>query len=443
MPLSPAGASPTGRSRPTRCLLLLAIAISLTACGTNPPDGHPAGRASQGSAPAGNSQDPGVSSAPGQASPAADWPLFRGDPRASGVASVDLPQELNLLWTFTDENGGFESTAAIVDGVIYIGSTDGQFFAVNLADGKKRWVLPTSSSFTASAAVRNGLVYVGDTDGHFHCIEAATGKPRWDFEAEGEIDSSANFQGNQVLFGSQDTHLYCLDANSGKLRWKFESPDQVRCFPTVIDQRGFVAGCDGHLHVVDLRQGKEIGEVDILAPTGCAPAILNQTIFVGTEGNQFFAIALPPADGAVPRKPRSPAPSGVTAATAPSAIGGKVLWSYCDAKHGAAFRSSAAVTPQAAIVGSRDKQVHAFDPATGKPLWSFRTKGRVDSSPVVVGRRVFVGSADGRLYAIDLRSGKPLWRFEAGGAIIGSPAVAGRRLVIGNDAGNLYCFGHR
>jgi outer membrane protein assembly factor BamB len=137
-------------------------------------------------------------------------------------------------------------------------------------------------------------------------------------------------------------------------------------------------------------------------------------VFVGTEGHAFLAI-----------DPRQ----------------AKIVWRYDDGEHGAAFRSSAAATPGAVIVGGRDKQLHAFDPKTGRPLWTFATKGRVDSSPVVVGDRVFFGSADGRLYGLSVAGGKVCWQFEAGGAIVASPAVADGRLVIGNDAGELYCFG--
>ena len=92
------------------------------------------------------------------------------------------------------------------------------------------------------------------------------------------------------------------------------------------------------------------------------------------------------------------------------------------------------------IVGSLDHLVHAFEPRTGRPLWTFTTKGEVKSSPVVAGRRC-VGSSDGRLYGLDLKSGREVWQFKAGAAIVASPAVAAGRLVIGTDDGTLYCFG--
>jgi outer membrane protein assembly factor BamB len=137
-------------------------------------------------------------------------------------------------------------------------------------------------------------------------------------------------------------------------------------------------------------------------------------VFVGTEGSVFFGIDWKEA---------------------------KVLWTYENPKRPQSYRSSAAVADDAVIVGSRDKLVHAFEPKTGHELWTFPTRGDVDSSPVIVGNRVFVGSGDGRLYALDRKTGKEVWHYELGGSVLASPAVAAGRLVIGNDDGDLVCFG--
>jgi len=344
------------------------------------------------------------------------WPLFRGDPQATGVSPGTLPEQLKTLWTYSGQKDGFEATAAIADGAVYIGSTGGKLYAFALADGKKLWDFNTPLGFTASASVRNKRVYVGDTDGVFYSIDATTGQVKWRYQTDAEINSGANFFQENVLVGSQDGKLYCLKADTGALVWKFESRDQIRCFPTIMGERGFVAGCDARLHVIDLKQGKEIGDVPLESPTGSTPAVMDDKVFVGTEGNVFYAI--------VPQQ-------------------SKVLWSYTNAERPMPFRSSAAVTPQAVIVGSRDKVVYALEPKTGKVLWTFSTRQRVDGSPVVVGQRVYIGSADGRLYGLDLKTGRQQWQFEAGGSIVASPAVAQGRLVIGTEEGDLYCLGSK
>ena len=98
------------------------------------------------------------------------------------------------------------------------------------------------------------------------------------------------------------------------------------------------------------------------------------------------------------------------------------------------IRTSAALTGDAVIFGGRDKTLRALDPKTGKPLWDFSTKGRIDGSPVVVGQRVFFGSADGHIYAVNSNTGKQVWQYEAGGKFLAGPAVAADRLVIASES---------
>ena len=345
-----------------------------------------------------------------------DWPLFRGDATASGVATGTLPAKLEVLWKFqAGQQGGFESTPIILGDSVYVGSLDGNFYALNFADGKERWHHHTQLGFAAGAAARDGRVYVGDTDGKFYCFNAADGKVLWGHESGAEIDSAPNFYRDTVLFGSQDATVYALDAAEGKLLWKYAIADQIRCSPTVVEGRAFVAGCDGKLHVIELEKGEEIGFVGIESPTGATPAVKGDATYFGTEAGTFFKVDW--------REP-------------------KVGW-VVKAERGQPIRSSAALAEGLAIVGSRDKQVHAFRQSDGSEAWSFGTRNRVDSCPVVVGNRVFVGSADGRLYALDVKSGQKLWDYEAGGQFVSSPAVAAGCLVIGNQDGTLYCFGEK
>jgi outer membrane protein assembly factor BamB len=79
----------------------------------------------------------------------------------------------------------------------------------------------------------------------------------------------------------------------------------------------------------------------------------------------------------------------------------------------------------------------------GSPLWSFPTRGKVDSSPVICGDKVVVGSDDGRIYMVSLEKGTELWSYEIGRPVGSSPAVAEGKVVIGADDGVVYCFGEK
>lgn len=343
---------------------------------------------------------------------AADWPLFRGNPLQTGVAPAKLADELEVLWKFTATDS-FEGAACIADGVVYAGCQDEHLYALDLKTGAKKWQYKCGP-IKAAPSFKDGRVYVGDGDGLFHCVDAAAGKKVWTFETGSEISSGANFAGDTVLFGSGDEHLYCL-TKDGKEVWKFKVPGgPVLASPAVVGDRTFVAGCDSTLHVIDIAKGKELGAVDIGGQAAATAAVLGDHLYFGTMSNDVLAIAW--------KKP-------------------EIVWRYTPEKKQQPFFASAAVTEQYVVVGSRDRRVHALERKTGKPLWTFTTDNRVDSSPVVVGSRVYAASLDGKLYVLDLAKGLELKKFDLGSAVAASPAVGEGCLVVGTEKGVLYCLG--
>jgi outer membrane protein assembly factor BamB len=95
------------------------------------------------------------------------------------------------------------------------------------------------------------------------------------------------------------------------------------------------------------------------------------------------------------------------------------------------------------VVAGRDKVLRALNPDTGKIVWEFPTKARIDASPVIAGENVFFGNLAGELFALDMNSGKQVWKYDMGSAVLGSPAVDDHKLVIGSKDGIVYCFGEK
>ncbi|MBM4072783.1 MAG: serine/threonine protein kinase [Planctomycetes bacterium] len=342
----------------------------------------------------------------------ADWRLFRGNPQQTGVADVALPEKLDILWKVQLKDG-VEGTAAIAGDTVYVGAIGEFLYALDLRTGAEKWKYK-AGPITSPASYHDGAVYIGDEDGIFHCVDASSGKKRWSFETNGEISSGANFSDDKIIFTGKDSMLYCLDSK-GKLVWKFKTEGPVYGSATVAGGMTFVAGCDSHLHIVDLKTGKEAAKISLEGQAGSTPAAAGDRLFVGTMSNQFLAIDLKKKD---------------------------IAWIYEPAR-AQGFYSSPAVTDKLILVGCRDRALHALDRVKGTKVWTFLTRGHVDSSPVVAGKNVLFGSKDGHLYVVDIEKGAEVQKLALGRSIIASPAVSNGRVVIGATDGLLYCLGKK
>jgi len=340
------------------------------------------------------------------------WPVFRGNPAQTGTTESPLPENLAVLWKFK-ANEAFSGSAAVVDGVAYIGCEDGELRAFDLDSGHVRWSMDAQSPILSTPTVIRDMVIFGNDAGTVQGLTKDKGKPIWSFKTDGQVISSANVFNDRIVFGSYDGFVYCLTAADGRLLWKFETEGKVHGTPAIAENHVIAAGCDEFLHVLNLTDGSQIRKVSLGSVSGSSTAILGSRAFAGTYGNQVRCSDWKTgADG----------------------------WTFEDDDRQFPFVSSPAVTARCVILGGRDKRLRAFDPVSGRVLWEFVTKGRIDSSSVIVGQRAFFGSSDGNLYGIDVATGRELWRYEAGSPITASPAIGCGRLVIGTQDGDLLCF---
>ncbi len=75
------------------------------------------------------------------------------------------------------------------------------------------------------------------------------------------------------------------------------------------------------------------------------------------------------------------------------------------------------------IIGSPDKKIYSIDGKTGLKIWEMKTKGAVNSSPVLFDNEtVFIGDEEGVLYKIKIKTGIADSRISLGAPIISTPA---------------------
>ena len=82
--------------------------------------------------------------------------MFRGNLQHTGVYSAaGVPKFNAIKWKF-HTGGRVVSSPAVVDGVVYVGSTDGNFYATDAASGTVKWRFTTKAWEVSSPAIDSG-----------------------------------------------------------------------------------------------------------------------------------------------------------------------------------------------------------------------------------------------------------------------------------------------
>lgn len=138
------------------------------------------------------------------------WPMFRHDLQHTGRSEYSGPSTVNEKWNFVTGNWVRSSPAIGPDGTIYVGSSDGNLYAIN-SDGILKWKyfveLPVESSPTISL---NDMIYIG-ADGLFVFDKNGTLMSR--FTTAAIIQSSAAISVDGTVYvGSDDKRIYALSS---------------------------------------------------------------------------------------------------------------------------------------------------------------------------------------------------------------------------------------
>jgi len=122
------------------------------------------------------------------------------------------------------------STPALSDDMstVYVGSWDSNLYALNAQDGTILWKAPTRDVIYASPAVAaDGTVYVGSSDGSFYAF-SPQGVLLWTFDLLDPVRSSPAVAGDGTLFfGAGDGSLYAINPD-GTRRWSYNTTGQDR-----------------------------------------------------------------------------------------------------------------------------------------------------------------------------------------------------------------------
>ncbi|MBN1248913.1 MAG: PQQ-binding-like beta-propeller repeat protein [Anaerolineae bacterium] len=148
------------------------------------------------------------------------------------VYALSLGRELR--WRFRARRGIIASPI-LSDGLVFVGSLDWTFYALDSRSGWAAWKYRTGGPVASTAAIWDDLVIFGSADGYIYALQATDGRVVWRYQTDGQVTGSATVYEGAVYVGGVDGAFYCLDAQTGILRWRYQTEGAITGAPTAAD----------------------------------------------------------------------------------------------------------------------------------------------------------------------------------------------------------------
>jgi hypothetical protein len=210
---------------------------------------------------------------------------------ANGVVYVQVPYAVfaldagtgGLLWSYGYNEQNFTSAGysspAVANGVVYIGTADGNVYAFNASTGAELWSFDDGilNSIISSPAVANGVVYVGAGYGYLYALNASTGARLWSDTTDGYVGSSPAVANGVVYIGSDFDSVYALNASTGaRLRSYAIGDETVFTSAAIVDGVVYIRGRNQSGNSTVYAFGLGPGNADLLLRIQPAPTTVHQ-----------------------------------------------------------------------------------------------------------------------------------------------------------------------
>ena len=224
---------------------------------------------------------------------AAQPAMFRADARHGGVYDgAGVPALHGVKWKFKT-GAAVISTPAVAAGVLYFGSTDHNFYALDAASGAKRWLYSAKGSWViASPAVRDNKVYFATSDsGLLLAVNAKTGAPAFSLSFNHwPFFSSPALSGERLYIGSHAGKLIAIDLRAQQVAWTFATDGAQKNAPALTKADGTP---NYEAAFRDFFYDDLVVGVDRMMSVGAvlsSPVIDGGTLYFGSWDGQLYAI---------------------------------------------------------------------------------------------------------------------------------------------------------
>lgn len=305
------------------------------------------------------------------------------------------------VWSFQTD-GSIFSRPLIHENHIYILSDDGKVYKLDIVNGDIAWIFNTGGqewqrklpndetpgydSMASAAVLSDGVVYVGSANGNLYAINEQMGVEEWHFKTDGPIHSIPVIEEDRVYFGSYDNQVYALDSKTGKLKWKFDTGQMIVSSPVYYNGLVMIGSRSADLFALNGLTGeKEWTYYHWGSWVESSGTIFDGTLYIGSSDDQLLKSFDPQSGRLLWTANLNGSPWSTPAVTESTVYSG----TFGNVNYGIEHKGG----------------FYAIDRHAGTEKWSFLWDKKADtdiygvvSSPIVANGKVFFGGLDGIVY---------------------------------------------
>ncbi len=345
------------------------------------------------------------------------------------LTDIDETLKVRRAWDAKVGSGSERLRLGLVvasDGTnVYAAARKGKVTAFEAENGKRVWSIDTDLPLSAGPGVGQGLVIVGSSDGDLVLLDAADGSERWRINLGGEILATPVFAGDQVIVRSVDGTMRSLAVADGSETWvtEYDVPRLTlrgNASPVIAGEFILVGFDNGKVAALNLRDGTSVWEISLTPPSGRTELerMVDVDATVWVVGGDVYI-------------------SGFHGRTVSLALeSGQILWSRDIDSY-----AGVGVDWNNVYVTDSDSIVIGMTRRSGTPAWRQEDlKFRTLTAPVPYGRSVVVGDFEGYLHWLDAETGALVARTRPGESIVSPPIVVGETLLVLSEDGKLSAY---
>ena len=295
---------------------------------------------------------------------------------------VEAYQGKQRLWQKKISKQGLSSGVEAKDGLVIVGNSKGQLFALDQTTGDEKWTAQLSGAILAPSLIHAGRVITVANDGTVYAHEVETGKQAWtyslpnvQFSLRGQAAPVA-LDARNVLIASANAYIYAIDAISGapKLQRRVavsEGRSDIQRLididgePTVMGQFVVTTSYQGQVTVLDLNSQQVVWSED--ASSNQRPEVKGNGVFVAQTDGKITAYEI---------------------------TTGNKLWENDQLLN--RKLSNPVMLDNDLVVGDLDGVLHLIDPATGEIVGRSKTSDEVRTLRVI-DNQLYVGTRKGAM----------------------------------------------